>query len=382
MNGDLKIYMLNIVIASIYSLSFYITYKELPQLKKYRFFSLLMLLCATTYIVELLDYIGSTPLTMFILPMMYYTISIITLRAFFIPFINSFYCRSLIYGNSLILLYIAMNNLFFVNTLRKASRLINSITLLIMFLSITYILIYSLRKILRSSKTTKLLLLRSFLLVPYLIMTGIGWASQTLKLFNYTLLEDYSLIFFMNIFVVVSMGICFTMEGASKVILKLQYDSDTDTLTGVANRRSFVNSIESLIKSHKTFTFVIIDIDHFKSINDTYGHDIGDEVLVKFSDFMIKNIRGEDSFARIGGEEFSLIIQSVDNSASLTVLNRLRELISELKMASAIDTFSITVSMGVAFSIPGETYTQLSKRADRALYKAKKEGRNRCILAK
>lgn len=381
MGSDFKIFILNIVIAFIYSLSFYITYKELPQLKKYKFFSLFMFICGSTYIVELLDYIYASPITMFLLPILYFSISVILLRAFLIPFIFPIYYKSLIIGNSVILSYIVFNLLFISQPLKTTSRIINSVTLLLMVITIIYILVHSVKILLISPRTSKLIILRSILLIPYMIMVIIAWADQVLKLFNNSLLESYNEIFIINIFVLVSMAVCFTMEGASRVIMKLQYESDTDTLTGVPNRRHFVDRVTELIKDNRPLTLAIIDIDHFKKVNDTYGHDIGDEVLITFSDFMINNIRGDDFFGRIGGEEFSLVIQSKDSDTTIMIINRLRELITELKMSTTKESFSITVSIGIAHFKSGETYSQLSKRADRALYKAKEDGRNRCTIA-
>jgi len=165
----------------------------------------------------------------------------------------------------------------------------------------------------------------------------------------------------------------------------------TDQLTGVFNRRYLDNKLLDEVKTHrnnkKTFNVVLLDIDHFKKFNDAYGHQFGDLVLQKVSQFIQKNIRKSEInsnwIARYGGEEFLIVFSNSNQKDIYNKVNRLREDISKITMSDGKVSTKITVSFGLAtFPIHGNTPEKLIEKADEALYESKNNGRNRVTIAK
>jgi two-component system, cell cycle response regulator len=162
----------------------------------------------------------------------------------------------------------------------------------------------------------------------------------------------------------------------------------TDQLTGLHNRRYMSRHLDTLIssaqKSGKPLAFLIMDIDYFKSVNDTHGHDIGDEVLREFASRISANVRGIDLACRFGGEEFVVVMPDTDMAFATTIAERLRKGVETNPFAISRDPkrLSITISIGIAGSEGnGDTAEALLHRADQALYRAKREGRNRVVAA-
>jgi two-component system cell cycle response regulator len=160
----------------------------------------------------------------------------------------------------------------------------------------------------------------------------------------------------------------------------------TDQLTGLHNRRYMTSHLDNLMmqaaKSSKPLAFVIMDIDHFKAVNDTHGHDIGDEVLREFAKRLGANIRGLDLACRYGGEEFVVVMPETDASFAYAVAERLRKSIetTPIEISRAPDKISITISIGIAaWEGESDTAEALLHRADQALYRAKRSGRNRVV---
>ena len=158
---------------------------------------------------------------------------------------------------------------------------------------------------------------------------------------------------------------------------QVQKMADTDALTGVSNRRTFESVLEREIsragRSGEQVTLVMFDIDHFKSINDTHGHQMGDEVLKKVAATLMDGCRDFDVPARYGGEEFAMILPSCSSKESLVVAERLRRLIGE-----ADNPVAITASAGVAtFPTHAADPERLIAAADEALYESKRAGRDR-----
>lgn len=153
----------------------------------------------------------------------------------------------------------------------------------------------------------------------------------------------------------------------------------TDSLTGVLNRLGLRDEVYEKMAvweaKNISLSLVMIDLDHFKKINDTYGHDVGDDVIKKSADVFLKNIRGSDLIARWGGEEFLLLCQNTSLSAAKLIAEGLREKLSELAVAPNL---VVTASFGVASGSVRE-FNRLHTLADKALYQAKSEGRNRVI---
>ena len=162
----------------------------------------------------------------------------------------------------------------------------------------------------------------------------------------------------------------------------------TDQLTGLHNRRYMARHLDSLIsnaqRSNKALAFLIMDIDHFKSVNDTHGHDIGDEVLREFANRISANIRGIDLACRYGGEEFVVVMPDTDVDFAYTIAERLRKSVetTPIEISRMPNALKVTISIGIAASLGGDDNAdKLLHRADQALYRAKREGRNRVIKA-
>lgn len=158
----------------------------------------------------------------------------------------------------------------------------------------------------------------------------------------------------------------------------LKKQAQTDYLTNIYNRNKFDNILEYECKKFErykeNFCLIFIDIDHFKQINDQFGHDVGDSVLVELSSVISQNIRTSDTFARWGGEEFVLLLSQTTLTHSKRIANKLRKLVEFFEFETV---GNITVSMGLVEYDTTYSVEEFIKRADNALYKAKKNGRNR-----
>ncbi len=156
----------------------------------------------------------------------------------------------------------------------------------------------------------------------------------------------------------------------------------TDPLTGIANRRNFMDNLKaamSFAQRHQTpLSIIMADLDHFKSVNDTFGHDAGDQVLQAFAILMVEDRRQEDLVARFGGEEFIMMLPGTDTEEAIIIGERLRQHWEELLLPVA--DISVTASFGVAGFQPGDNITSFIERADQALYEAKRLGRNQVII--
>lgn len=169
------------------------------------------------------------------------------------------------------------------------------------------------------------------------------------------------------------------------VIKALREDVRRDELTKVNNRKAFDETLEQMIslgnRKRRPFSLLLLDIDHFKKVNDTYGHLIGDEVLVFIAKQIGTFIRKEDVLSRFGGEEFALILPETGVVDALTVANNIVNYFSTTTLKRQTEPKSIgkvTVSIGVAEYQYGESGKELCARADAALYDAKDSGRN-CV---
>ena len=159
-----------------------------------------------------------------------------------------------------------------------------------------------------------------------------------------------------------------------------RHKASHDSLTSLYNRLYFnevlTNEISRSIRYNKNFVLVMFDIDHFKNINDSYGHDVGDEVLIKLSILIKKFLRNTDVFARWGGEEFMIFMPESTVENTLPKIEELRQKIEETKISLNVNE-AITVSFGMTGFLIEDTKSSLFKRVDIALYNAKKNGRNR-----
>ena len=161
--------------------------------------------------------------------------------------------------------------------------------------------------------------------------------------------------------------------------------SITDPLTGLYNRRYMESHLGALLEQattrNKPLTVLMLDIDYFKAINDTHGHDAGDDVLREFATRIKKSIRGIDLACRHGGEEFVIVMPETDLAVATMVAERLRRRIATepFPIQEGTGSLEVTISVGISALGPNDDAANILKRADRALYRAKRDGRNRVV---
>lgn len=168
---------------------------------------------------------------------------------------------------------------------------------------------------------------------------------------------------------------------------RLEQSATTDALTALANRRAFEARLEQEIarakRYHQPLSLLVLDLDHFKRINDTYGHAAGDEVLRRVASLVTGSIRQVDLAARYGGEELAVIVPMTPLKGAQVAAERLRRLIADAQIEiadqSGTTSISVTVSIGVATLCNGQGRDALFTSADQALYRAKETGRDRVI---
>jgi diguanylate cyclase (GGDEF)-like protein len=174
--------------------------------------------------------------------------------------------------------------------------------------------------------------------------------------------------------------------GLKEAQVELQRLAATDFLTGIANHRSFSESGEREIQRARRYgrsmAVLMIDLDHFKRVNDTYGHAAGDRVLVAVTSTIRKLLRDIDVFGRLGGEEFAILLPETDMVGGRATAERLRAAIAETAIDAGDSVLKVTISIGVSMvSREDRGLDAVLKRADDAMYEAKREGRNRVMVA-
>ncbi len=168
--------------------------------------------------------------------------------------------------------------------------------------------------------------------------------------------------------------------------LRLEELSNTDGLTRVVNRRHLMELLDLEFtrarRYNSTLSFVMVDIDHFKGINDRHGHQVGDEALTAVSNVLRQDLRRNDVVGRYGGEEFSLLLPETSGDGARVVAERYRKRIEEHELPTTSTPIKLTASFGVAELAPDlADIDALVRRADAAMYQAKHEGRNRVVVA-
>ncbi|KCZ54425.1 hypothetical protein HY29_14295 [Hyphomonas beringensis] len=178
-----------------------------------------------------------------------------------------------------------------------------------------------------------------------------------------------------------------SLEDVSRVaadLFELRKLASIDGLTGQMTRRAFeqeASRVLQLSSRHKHKVSMIgLDVDHFKSINDTYGHAAGDEVLKKVAQTCAETLRTSDMLGRLGGEEFAVLLQETDHEGATQVAEKLRKAISLLRFEFDGKTVGVTASFGISSNAHADyDLSKLLEQADAAMYKAKQTGRNRCV---
>lgn len=170
-----------------------------------------------------------------------------------------------------------------------------------------------------------------------------------------------------------------TRLGVLRAMSKSQLQAETDPLTGLLNRRAMEERVRDLRKNEQSFAVAMADLDHFKGLNDRFGHDTGDRALRTFARVIREAVRDADIVSRHGGEEFVVVLPDVDALGAAPVLHRIREQLKLAVGSALIPDF--TVSMGVADSTWSPDLADVLRAADHALMQAKEQGRDRLVIA-
>lgn len=183
-------------------------------------------------------------------------------------------------------------------------------------------------------------------------------------------------------FLAISYAAFYYHKYAQQMEEKLLQLAHTDALTGIFNRRYFEQSVnESTQARTKENALLLLDIDYFKNINDTYGHAVGDQAIKKVADICVHSIRDVDLLGRVGGEEFAIFLIGVDYTEALQIAERIRSNIEKCG-CQVDDDIQIAITASIGLSIPqskNEDFSAMMVRADKALYEAKKGGRNKVV---
>ena len=174
-----------------------------------------------------------------------------------------------------------------------------------------------------------------------------------------------------------------TFVAGSAIFGSKDYAATTDVLTKIPNRLAFEQRFEFEVENHKAsgepLVLLLWDVDHFKRVNDDFGHAAGDKVLKMLAGILHRNIRGTDFTARLGGEEFVMLMTGSPIDSCLAVANKLRSLIRQMGFHFRGKEVVVTASCGLTEYRKGESLAKLLDRADRALYRAKELGRDKCL---
>lgn len=169
----------------------------------------------------------------------------------------------------------------------------------------------------------------------------------------------------------------FELEG------QLSREARSDSLTGLLNRRALgeilAEEAERARRYERPLSILLLDIDHFKRVNDEFGHDLGDEVLYQMAQTCLSSLRASDRVGRWGGEEFLVLLPETSPEEALVLAERLRQKVAETVCTARGRRMQVTVSIGVASLAPDESWESTYARVDGALYEAKRGGRNRCV---
>ena len=297
---------------------------------------------------------------------------------------------------------VLLSYLFFIKNPVKRKALVSNITIFIQFFSALTIVL------LTGGIESSALIWFPFLPAIMVFMNGIKnaviWLALSIFLFLYlyfvqslnlnTVIIGHSTITdrFLDIImmaftaILVISGIDISRKRTFKKLEDTQSElkilATTDPLTGLFNRRCFEDRAEAEIKRsiryNKSLTVIMADLDHFKKINDNFGHKVGDHALKEVAKIIRKSLRDIDLIGRYGGEEFIMLFPELDQTTSLTVAERLRKEIENTVISVKERTVKITVSLGITELSKGSKYSldTLTHRADEALYKSKDNGRN------
>lgn len=182
----------------------------------------------------------------------------------------------------------------------------------------------------------------------------------------------------------VSMAMIMLAQSVQDTFKQEREAARLDPLSGLMLRRAFEAAVRAALARStargRAACLIVADIDHFKTINDTYGHPVGDGVIASFGALIAQKIRPSDVAGRIGGEEFCVLVRNCEGAAATALAERIRLALREMRYATGNVELTISASFGVAQWHPGEAYGEVYARADAALYEAKHAGRNRVVF--
>ena len=175
------------------------------------------------------------------------------------------------------------------------------------------------------------------------------------------------------------------IASAKKESKMLEQEMLNDPLTGAFNRRAYDRRIKEemdrYLRYKRPFSLLLFDVDHFKNINDTYGHAIGDKCLIEIIQRIKTNIRASDFLGRYGGDEFAVILPETSSENARIVAEKLRQVVGKIEFIYNKETVRITLSIGVTHATPSDTsFDFMFERLDKAMYEAKNSGRDRVVV--
>ena len=196
------------------------------------------------------------------------------------------------------------------------------------------------------------------------------------EIFTYTF---FAIPLALYIFAVIAIGRKMGIEAYNNAY-KTHLLSSLDGLTHLLNRRSWYDRANDIYADDKGVSFIMLDIDHFKRVNDTYGHDAGDIVISTVASILLEHTREKDIIGRLGGEEFAILLPQTTLNEAIEIAERIRNVVEEREMKHNENSLHITISLGVAInSFKNDNLSALVTQGDKCLYDAKESGRNRVV---
>ncbi len=293
--------------------------------------------------------------------------------------------------------FLTLMIIFFLRLSKKNDILSSHALLIISFITFTSILIHV------PQDEFRMIWFYMLIFVAYMINGKVSGLLYTLASIAIILIADFTIdlhlsdIAIRSVILALIIGSFLSYVYANRITsyessLKQQNSSlsvlaSTDYLTGIMNRRMF-NQIsghyfQTAQKDHLSLTLLLLDLDHFKKINDTYGHQTGDQLLICFVQTVKNLLRKSDIFARIGGEEFAILLSQIDKKDAYLLAEKIRQAVENIIVHYEGNNVYLRTSIGIAQNnATDSSFDDIFSRSDMALYKAKKEGRNRtCCTA-
>jgi len=265
----------------------------------------------------------------------------------------------------------------------SANAIVNAIMLIVYLSAIIAMTYHQLMIVIKSKNILSIMTL--ILYFPFLILIGLGLGNQISRVIFDSSIFPLEMIYAIFIVVIVGLCIAWSLTILREFVDSLKVKADIDSLTLISNRRHFfelsASIIEEVTKEKKSICFIMFDIDNFKSINDTYGHSVGDLALKHVTSVINGKLTSNMLFARLGGEEFCILIHDESQFNIKHFSEKLRLSLEATPMiANCCDSIAITASFGtVCCKMEQHTIDHIMNLADQAMYCAKKSGKNKVV---